>query len=218
MIRPLRPRLTLAPIVVRHRTLARDMDETGGTEQVPYTRVTVAEAAAILGVNVVTVRRMIKRGQLEAERVHRPQGSAYLVTLPGDGAGDATSTGQPAQDVSRTQGTSTPPAEAMVSLIQTTIGTILGPLVGELDRHRQTIERQAETIAELREDRGRQSAELERARAEIDALTSSAASGTAQSTPRSPGTFLRAWAHLDWLIVGLVVAVVVAGAILAWPR
>ena len=60
------------------------MDGTGSTERVTSQRVTVAEAAAILGVSVVTIRRMIKRGQLEGERVIRPQGSAYLVTLPAD--------------------------------------------------------------------------------------------------------------------------------------
>src|SRR5215212_8514759 len=122
------------------------------------TRATVAEGAAALGVNVVTIRRMIKRGQLEAERVHRPQGSAYLVTLPLDRTGDATSTGQPAQDISRTNGTGQPaPAEAMVSLIRTTIATVPGPLVGELAATRQAgeqkdviIREQAEAIAALR--------------------------------------------------------------------
>jgi excisionase family DNA binding protein len=131
----------------------------------------VAEAAELLGVNVVTIRRMIKRGQLEAERVHRPQGSAYLVTLPQHGTGDGTPTEQPAQDMSRTHGAATPaPAEAMVSLIQTTIATVLGPLVGQVEASRQTIERQAETIAELREERGRHAAELERAASTIVAL------------------------------------------------
>ena len=48
----------------------------------------------------------------------------------------------------------------MMSLIQTTIGTVLGPLVGELAAARQTNERQAaqlveqaETIGELRANR-----------------------------------------------------------------
>jgi transposase len=52
------------------------VDGTVGTERVTSHRVAVADAAAILGVSIVTVRRMIKRGQLEAERVLRPQGSA----------------------------------------------------------------------------------------------------------------------------------------------
>jgi hypothetical protein len=73
--------------------------------------------------------------------------------------------------VAGTAPTMTPAANAMVSLIQTTIGTILGPLVGQLDGQRLTIERQAETIAELREDRGRLSAELASARMSISTLT-----------------------------------------------
>jgi excisionase family DNA binding protein len=39
--------------------------------------VTVAEAAAILGVSTATIRRMVKRGQLEGQRVVRPQGTAF---------------------------------------------------------------------------------------------------------------------------------------------
>jgi excisionase family DNA binding protein len=179
-----------------------------------YQRASVLEAARLLGISPTTVRRMVRAGSLQAERVLRPQGHTFVVLVPTDSQPAATSS----QRVSTEARAEQPQADAMVSLIQTTIGTVLGPLVGQLDAQRQTIERQAETIAELREDRGRQSAELERARAEIGALTSSAASDTAQSTPRSPGTFLRAWARLDWLIVALVVAVVVAGAILAVRR
>jgi len=47
-----------------------------------YQRLTVSEAAEALGVSHMTARRMIQRGQLEAERVLRPQGSAYFVLLP----------------------------------------------------------------------------------------------------------------------------------------
>src|SRR3954447_11088056 len=83
--------------------LAGVMDGTASTGHVTSQQVTVAEAAAILGVSVVTVRRMIKRGQLEAQRVIRPQGSAYVVTVPMHGTGnaqDAPPTEQPAQNVS----------------------------------------------------------------------------------------------------------------------
>jgi excisionase family DNA binding protein len=187
------------------------MDETDSTEQVSYTRVTVAEAAAILGVNVVTIRRMIKRGQLEAERVHRPQGSAYLVNLPGDGTGDATPTEQLAQDMSRTQGTPTPPAEAMVSLIQTTIGAVLGPLVAEQAALRQTVEhltgqlvRQSETIGQLR--------------AENRALLASTTAQPAEPTPAPPDRPLRLWQPWWAIMVAVAVALVLAVALLAWPR
>jgi len=123
---------------------------------------------------------MIKRGQLKAERVHRPQGSAYLVTLPGHGADDETPTGQPAQDMSRTQGTPTPPTEAMVSLIQTTIGTILGPLVGQLDAQRQTIERQAEQLVGQAETIGA-------LRARISTLEASGAPQAVETAPDRSG-------------------------------
>jgi excisionase family DNA binding protein len=184
------------------------MDGTGCTEHVPYARVTVAEAAAILGVNVVTIRRMIKRGQLEAERVHRPQGSAYLVALPGHGAGDETSTEQPAQDMSRTQRTATPPAEAMVSLIQTTIATVLGPLVAELAASRQTNERQADRVAELERENGRLAAELVAERAK----SSLTASPAPQSVAPTLDTFTR-WLR-GWIAPAVAVLTIVAVVVL----
>ncbi len=126
------------------------MDGTAGTEHVPSRQATVAEAAAILGVSVVTIRRMIKRGELEAERVVRPQGSAYLVTLPPDAPSpseDGTPTEQSAQDVSRTDGTP-------VGLMAAWSEAFLAPLVAELAESRQTVERQAERLVELARENG----------------------------------------------------------------
>jgi excisionase family DNA binding protein len=161
-------------------------DGTGGTGHVPYTQVTVAEAAAVLGVNVVTIRRMIKRGQLEAERVHRPQGSAYLVKLPGHGADDAIVMGQSVQDMSRTQGTPAPaPADAMVSLIQTTIGTVLGPLVAAQAALRQAVERQTGALRELERENGRLTAENEALRAAQAVQDASGAPQPLDPSPRS---------------------------------
>jgi hypothetical protein len=59
--------------------------------------------------------------------------------------------------------TPTAQAEAMVSLIQTTIATVLGPLVGQIDAQRQTIERQAEQLVSQAEIIGRLGAELDAA-------------------------------------------------------
>jgi excisionase family DNA binding protein len=202
------------------------MDGTGSTEHVPYARVTVAEAAAIFGVNVVTIRRMIKRGQLEAERVHRPQGSAYLVTLPGHAAADGASMEQSAQDMSRTHGIPGPAADAMVSLIQTTIATVLGPLVGQLDAQRQTIERQAEQLTSQAETIGRQSERVAGLETEIGSLSaelraerlkSSLLASTAPQSPESTNrdTLLaRLRALAPWLLAALITLV----ALLAWPR
>lgn len=45
-------------------------------------QVPIGEAAAILGISVQAVRRRIRAGTLSAERIARPQGHVYLVTVP----------------------------------------------------------------------------------------------------------------------------------------
>jgi excisionase family DNA binding protein len=168
------------------------MDGTDGTEQVPYTRVTVAEAAERLGVSVVTIRRMIKSGRLEAERVHRPQGSAYLVTLPMDGTADGTPTERPAQNVSRTQGT---PADAMAAWAASVLTPILAPIAAELTASRQQLVAQAETI-------GRQAAELERAASAIVGLGNELEA--LRSDRRAP------WRYAWWICAAIIAFVVMA--------
>jgi excisionase family DNA binding protein len=54
------------------------MSDSHGT----YPRASVLEAAAILGVSPTTVRRMVRAGTLQAERVLRPQGHMFVVLLP----------------------------------------------------------------------------------------------------------------------------------------
>ena len=44
--------------------------------------VSIAEATCILGVSDSTVRRLLRDGRLEAERVERPQGHVRLVKVP----------------------------------------------------------------------------------------------------------------------------------------
>jgi len=199
-------------------------------QPVTFQQVTVSEAADILGVSTQTVRRMIRRGQLEGERVHRAQGSAYVVRLPDSAAAgdmDATATQQPSPNVSRSNATDQPaPAEAMVSLIQTTIGTVLGPLVGELAASRQTIERQAEQLVGQAETIGRQSAELERAAGiavklsdELDTARAQISTLEARATPQSaepaPGPF-SGRLH-EWIAaVVAVLAIVAVVVLLVW--
>jgi hypothetical protein len=203
-------------------------DATGGSQDPPAAGYSLQEAATLLGIGVNTLRRRIAAGQVRAAQVERPQGYVWRVYLDSRHPPIDPTAQPPNQEATGSLPHAPTPiaqADAMVSLIQTTIGTVLGPLVGELAASRQGNERQAEqlagyaaTIAELREDRGRLTAELAGAQAEIQALTSSAASGSAQPASRLPGTFLRAWARLDWLVVALVVAVLVAGLLLAVRR
>ena len=86
------------------------------------------EAARLLGLSPTTVRRMVRAGTLQAERVLRPQGHTFVVLVPTSSQPAASSS----QQVSTEARAEQPQADAMVSLIQTTIGTVLGPLVGEL--------------------------------------------------------------------------------------
>ena len=175
--------------------------------------VTVEQAAAILGVSITTIRRRIRAGSLRAEEARRPQGPVWLVYLP-PGATPATASEHEVSTVVGTAATTTPAADAMVSLIQTTIGTILGPLVGQLDAQRQTIERQAEQLVTQAETIGRQGAELERAASTIIALEARTASQPAPAPRELALAQWRSWG--PWLLTPAVLACVMA--LLAWPR
>jgi excisionase family DNA binding protein len=182
-----------------------------------YQRLTVAEAAAELGVSRMTVRRMIQRGQLEAERVHRPQGSLYVVRLPVDGTDQGTPTAQVPGHRARHNGTAQgAPAGQLAAWSE----TFLLPLV-------QTIERQAERIEELARENGRQAAELERAASTVVALSkenealrvshSPVAGQETASPPGPPREPLPARLRVlgPWVLTVLVIITV---GVLLWTR
>jgi hypothetical protein len=175
-------------------------DATSGSQDAPTAGYSLQEAAALLGIGVNTLRRRIAAGQVQAEQVQRPQGYVWRVYL--EGRHPPT---QPADDPPIQEATGSLPhprgvpaqAEAMVSLIQTTIATVLGPLVGQLDAQRRTIERMAERhAAELDEQHrqaakqaeliGAQRAELALLRAEVKALMASQSPPEASGAPESP--------------------------------
>jgi excisionase family DNA binding protein len=126
-----------------------------------YRPSTLPEAARILGVSESTVRRLVKAGKLEAERVLRPQGHVWLVNVPSPSM-DAAGT---RQQVSTAEGGHPPTADPLAAWTR----TVLEPLVAELSLSRQTIERQAQQLGDLREERGRLTVELEHARAQLAA-------------------------------------------------
>jgi excisionase family DNA binding protein len=172
--------------------------------------VSVAEAARILRVSDSTVRRLLKAGQLEARRVQRPQGHVWLVKVPAPAT-------DPSEDPPRQIGaadadqpppsTSLPPAEAMVSLIQTTIATVLGPLVGQLDAQRQTIERQAGELREMERELGKFAAERAAAEARYVALEARTAPKSAESTPEPWWHAWALWVFFPLMItIGIVLA------------
>jgi len=172
--------------------------------------ITVEQAAAILGVSVTTVKRRIRAGTLRAEEAQRPQGTVWLVYLD-----PAAKERSPAASVAATAPTTpTAQAEAMVALIQTTIATVLGPLVAEQTALRQTVERQTDVLRTLERENGMQAAELERAAAAVVALGEENATLKASQTQQ-------AWRQPPWWLWGVLggamsVAVVVLLTVRPW--
>jgi hypothetical protein len=175
-----------------------------------FQRVSVAEAAGILGVSVATVRRRIRAGDLEAETVHRPQGTAFVVRMAVDassGVSDAYDRDQEPRSTTRTQAS---PEQAMTALIQTTIGTVLGPLVAELAASRQAIERQADRVADLERKNGLLTAENH-------ALEARTAAQDAEALRALFPSWWRTWG--PWVLGLLALAIGAVGwLVLVWPR
>ena len=176
-----------------------------------YQRVSVPEAAAILGVSVATVRRRIRDGSLRSEPVHRPQGIAYVVLLDTDHATDhdRSDSDQQVGTTARLNQSQVPPAEAIAAMIQVTLTPIIAPLVGELAASRQANERQAERIEELAREVG----DL---RAENRALVARTAPPAAEPAPEPPPARWRSWA--PWLLLAAVLLLAFAVGQPAWVR
>ena len=214
---PLRPPLTLAPI------------EAGTVRWADMTaHVSAAHAARMYGRSEKTVRRWIASGKLPAEKVD----GVYLVStaavaeLVGDvSAPIIAQVSAPGTDSMSTQGADTDVrpdeedvrpserpgldimrAEAMAAYTR----SLLEPLV-------QTIERQANRVAELERENGRQAAELEAMKA---ARTSAVTPGGVEAHETASGASMPRWRLLwplwaFWMAVAVVVALVV---VLVWPR
>ena len=167
--------------------------------------VSVAEACRVLGLSDSTLRRLIRAGRLEAQKVERPQGHVWMVKVP---APTSTSSADPPFQLGAADGHPpvAPAADAMVSLIQTTIGTVLGPLVGQLDAQRQTIERQADRVAELERELGRFAAERDAAEARYAALEARTAAQSPE--PTQTPSLARLCTLLPWLVAVLAVVLV----------
>jgi hypothetical protein len=129
----------------------------------PATRrelVSIADYAARTGMSETEIRRQIRAGTLPAETFQRPQGTYYRVIV--DTPDDTPAVTEPIESVQAPSASQEPPALTMRTL------DIMDAL---LRANAETMERQAEQIANLRERAGRAeeratalAAELERAR------------------------------------------------------
>jgi excisionase family DNA binding protein len=177
--------------------MAGTMTDQGETFQ----RVSVAEAARLLGVSVATVRRRIRAGGLEAETVLRPQGSAFVVRLPVDASAGVSDAYDRDQEPGSTTRTEASHEQVMLSLVQAAVTPILAPVMTRLAEQEATIRSQAETIGELR--------------AENRALLASTTAHNVEPTREPSVLFLRRrWLWVS-VLAGFVVVIVL---LLAWPR
>lgn len=198
------PAPTLAPVMV--------------DSSVTYQLVSIPDAARILRLSESSIRRLIKAGRLEAERVQRPQGYAWLVKVP------APSTDPPEQPPRQVgaSGATYPPeepapstvaaqADAISGLVAATVGSLLGPLVSELAASRQQNERQAEQLVTQAESIGRLTAERDAAQASYASILA------AQPVEPTADARMTVWAR--WAPLGLsLLAVVLALGLLIWLR
>jgi excisionase family DNA binding protein len=126
--------------------------------------VSVSEAARILRVSPGTVRRRIAEGTLKAERVIRPQGTAWRVHVPDDAPAThnvlpaGTSNGASDSESGHAPVTYAPHAQdvpATAGLVES-----VARLIAELAEVRVVSDRRADRVAELERENARLTAQL----------------------------------------------------------
>jgi excisionase family DNA binding protein len=195
---------------------------------------TIGQTASRLNVSPSTVRRWVRSGRLHATQV--TVGDGYEYRIPLEALEGMKASVQPSEEA-----TTDPSANGSIPTIlevsverSTAVAAynaqLLAPLVTVIEHQAEQLVRQAEQIADLREERGRHTAELERAASTIVALAEERDALKAPQPPRvasgAPGqpapsrdapapssTRLRALA--PWLLA--VLAIVAVVALLAWP-
>ena len=176
------------------------MVDSSGTFQL----VTLAEAARVLTVSESTVRRLVKAGRLEAQRVERPQGYTYLVKVPAPATDQAD---QPPNQIAVEGSTlSQPPALAAW------MSSVLEPLVTELSVSRQQLVAQAEQIGTLRAERDAARQALAAAARPESSPDGPGSTETDRTTTEPPGRLSALWLRW-WLALAVLSACCVA---LAW--
>lgn len=185
------------------------MQQSSPSYRESYQAATVADAAHILGVSESTIRRLVRTGKLEAERIERPQGHAWLVKVP-VAATDPSGTSQHL-------GATTPANQPGADGLTAWTASVLEPLVLELRLSRETIAGQAERLGYVTAERDAARAELEAERRAHSPVAPDPAPVVPTATTDTPVPFLaRLRAPAPWLL-GLL-AIVTVVVLLAWPR
>ena len=122
-----------------------------------YEPISVAEAAARLGVSESTVRRMIRDGKLTAEREQRPQGEIVRVLWPA-----ANEVPPPATTSSK------PPVIDLSAALSAALGPLAEALVLERTERQEAAHRHTEESGLLRERAASAETERDLLRAELE--------------------------------------------------
>jgi len=184
--------------------LAGAMQPPDGSHRGGFQAVTLPEASRLLGVSESTVRRMIKAGKLEADRVERSQGHLWLIKLPSPSASAA---GHP-PTVATVEGANPPGPEALAAWS----AAVLAPLVARMGEQEGVIRDQAEQLGRLGERLDHVTTELGRARAEIQALRAPTAPESPEPAREAPAPTWRLLTRLWPLGAGAVLIAVLAVA------
>jgi hypothetical protein len=190
-----------------------------GSQDAPTAGYSLQEAAALLGIGVNTLRRRITAGQVRGERVRRPQGYVWRVYLDGRHPPSQPTNHPTDQEAPRSLPHPPAPlaqAEALASLIQATLTPIVGPLVEQIERKDELIREQDATIRE-------QAVAITWLLATLPAPEAAQATTAGRETASGPvvtaGAPLPRWRRW-WVlsVAALVMAIVLAGALLAMPQ
>jgi excisionase family DNA binding protein len=182
------------------------MQQSSPSYRESYQAATVADAAHILGVSESTIRRLVRTGKLEAERVERPQGHAWLVKVP-VAATDPSGTSQHL-------GATTPANQPGSPGLTAWTASVLEPLVLELRLSRETIAGQAERLGYVTAERDAARAELAAARASPSPVDAPTAPLSVELTTEPPGSRWHVWGAGALMVLTIVALAV----LLAWPR
>ena len=185
--------------------------------------VSVAEAACLLGTHRETIRRRLLSGQLDGVREVRAQGAVWRVRLPVEVGAQAARAGRTApraqvhqesdaaSDAAPAQDAQAAPAQADSAALVTLLA-----LAGQLDQvradaaeARRAADQRSAEVADLREERGCLTAELERAASAVIA-----AEGALSASDAALAAQTRRARCLAWLVAVLAVLVLVAGGLL----
>jgi len=148
--------------------------------------VSIAQAAALLGVHRNTVRNRIKAGRYKAHKVIAPQGETYVIDRVSLGLSPDNSERHRSQSQGRHNTPNPSQSDTLVDASQqaeqlAVVQRLLAPFVEELGRTREELGRTAERLRVTEQER-------DQLRAEVARLTAAPTSG-----PESPRPWWRFW-------------------------